>query len=187
MPWCRSACSHKPTKNRMVMIMGKIKYIFAWLFILFTAAAIFMFSSQPSEKSSDVSNSVSEKLFSGEIEKKYSEELNKQYGHELKRETRLKIFNGFVRKNAHFAIFFLFGISAYNLMRLYIKNKYYAALTALGISVLYACSDEFHQLFVEGRGAGILDVFIDSAGALCGIILFVAVLAAIRKWGKRNV
>jgi VanZ family protein len=36
---------------------------------------------------------------------------------------------------------------------------------AFGISVLYAGTDEFHQLFVDGRGGSIVDVFIDAAGA----------------------
>ena len=37
-------------------------------------------------------------------------------------------------------------------------------LTALGMTVLYACSDELHQLFVPGRAGMIRDVLIDSVG-----------------------
>ena len=37
-------------------------------------------------------------------------------------------------------------------------------------SVLYACSDEFHQLFVPGRSGQFIDVCIDSSGALFGIL-----------------
>jgi VanZ family protein len=39
------------------------------------------------------------------------------------------------------------------------------------ICVLYAISDEIHQSFVPGRGPSIIDVFIDSTGAITGIIL----------------
>lgn len=38
-------------------------------------------------------------------------------------------------------------------------------------SVLYASSDEFHQTFVAGRDGNIVDVVIDSSGALVGILL----------------
>lgn len=37
---------------------------------------------------------------------------------------------------------------------------------------LYACSDEVHQYFVPGRSCRFFDVCVDSAGALCGALLF---------------
>lgn len=37
--------------------------------------------------------------------------------------------------------------------------------------VAFACTDEFHQSFVAGRGPSKTDVAIDSMGALFGIIL----------------
>lgn len=49
-----------------------------------------------------------------------------------------------------------------------IGNK--AILIAISIAVIFAISDEVHQLFVPGRGGQIKDVIIDSAGALVGII-----------------
>ena len=38
------------------------------------------------------------------------------------------------------------------------------AAPAAGISFLYACSDELHQTFVDGRHGTPVDVLIDSAG-----------------------
>lgn len=38
------------------------------------------------------------------------------------------------------------------------------------ICILYAISDEVHQLFVPGRGGQVRDVIIDSAGAIAGIL-----------------
>jgi VanZ family protein len=37
------------------------------------------------------------------------------------------------------------------------------------IAVLFAITDEYHQLLVPGRGAWVVDIMIDSAGALLGI------------------
>ncbi len=41
---------------------------------------------------------------------------------------------------------------------------------ALALAVAYAASDEVHQLFVEGRHGSPLDVLIDTAGALAGVL-----------------
>ena len=37
------------------------------------------------------------------------------------------------------------------------------------LAILYAASDEFHQSFVAGRGATLMDVGIDSIGAGLGL------------------
>ena len=37
---------------------------------------------------------------------------------------------------------------------------------------IYACSDEMHQLFINGRSGEIRDVLIDSIGAFIGISLY---------------
>ena len=43
-------------------------------------------------------------------------------------------------------------------------------LAAIAFSVLYAMSDEFHQSFVPGRGPSLIDVDIDTVGALFGYL-----------------
>jgi len=40
------------------------------------------------------------------------------------------------------------------------------------ISMLFALSDEIHQLFVPGRAFQIIDLFIDFLGSLFGVIIF---------------
>ena len=59
---------------------------------------------------------------------------------------------------------------AYNLLRLYITRKK-AYIYSLVIVFGYACSDEFHQLFVEGRSGQFKDVLIDTSGGVFGGIL----------------
>ena len=49
------------------------------------------------------------------------------------------------------------------------------------ISVLYAITDEFHQLFVPGRDGNVTDVMIDSMGALIGIFILSFILWIIKK------
>jgi VanZ family protein len=45
------------------------------------------------------------------------------------------------------------------------------ALAAVAIAAIYSLSDEFHQLFVPGRGASLVDCGIDTAGAAVGMLL----------------
>ena len=44
-------------------------------------------------------------------------------------------------------------------------------LAAFIFAVLYACSDEFHQSFVPGRGPSVIDVGIDSIGVTAGYFI----------------
>ena len=71
----------------------------------------------------------------------------------------------------HFVVFFLF--SFFVLITIKGKNniqiKY--VLVTIVISVLYAFSDEFHQIFVPGRNANMNDILIDGAGILFSIII----------------
>ncbi len=53
---------------------------------------------------------------------------------------------------------------------------------ALGLAGLYAISDEVHQHFVEGRHAAVVDVVIDTSGAVVGILAW-SWLAARREAG----
>ena len=43
---------------------------------------------------------------------------------------------------------------------------------AILLGVLYAVSDEVHQAFVPGRQGALLDVAIDAAGVVCGVVLW---------------
>jgi VanZ family protein len=73
----------------------------------------------------------------------------------------------------HFLIFLLF--SFFLLIALLKGEKINLFLLAIIISIIYAISDEFHQLFVPGRYCSLSDVLTDSAG-----ILFAGLLYTIR-------
>ncbi|CAN5479322.1 hypothetical protein BH10ACT11_BH10ACT11_00090 [soil metagenome] len=45
-----------------------------------------------------------------------------------------------------------------------------ALVFAVAIAFLYACSDEFHQHFVEGRHGSPIDVAIDSVGIVAAVV-----------------
>ena len=76
-----------------------------------------------------------------------------------------------VRKMAHFLEYFILGILMLNVIVNYNKKIYLAYI----FSILYACLDEVHQLFVSGRSGQIMDVLIDSMGIIIGILLVIFV------------
>ncbi|MBQ3466792.1 MAG: VanZ family protein, partial [Oscillospiraceae bacterium] len=63
------------------------------------------------------------------------------------------------------------------------QRRWPAFLTGLLFCFLYACSDEFHQLFVPGRAGMFSDVLIDTVGVLFGLTAACA-LSFLRKEPK---
>ena len=59
-----------------------------------------------------------------------------------------------------------------------------AASHALAIGLLYAVSDEIHQVFVPGRAGQLRDILIDTAGVLIGTCLVRAAGRLLRKCDK---
>lgn len=74
-----------------------------------------------------------------------------------------------IRKSAHFFEYMLLGILILHALRYRLLS---GAVIAVFISAFYAMTDEFHQLFVPGRGGEIRDVMIDSLGALTGVVIY---------------
>ena len=44
-------------------------------------------------------------------------------------------------------------------------------LSVLGVSLIVAATDEFHQTFIASRGASVQDIMIDSSGAVLGLVI----------------
>lgn len=47
-----------------------------------------------------------------------------------------------------------------------------AVILTIAITIGFGCLDEFHQSFVPGRYGGLMDILLDSVGAVAGIIFF---------------
>ena len=132
------------------------KTIFAVLLVLWMGF-IFSRSCENAEKSSNTSGQTIKVVLSTVPEfEKQPEEVKVSIIEELQ---------FIVRKSAHFIGYMILGILASGLILQYenINKKYPLAFL---ICVIYAISDEIHQLFVPGRAGQIRDVLIDSAGSL---------------------
>lgn len=75
-----------------------------------------------------------------------------------------------IRKLAHLLEYIVLGILFINCLKDYNINKY--LLISICLSFLYACSDEIHQLFIPGRSGNVIDVIIDTIGAVIGIFTY---------------
>lgn len=74
------------------------------------------------------------------------------------------------RKSAHFIGYMILGIlSILTFLQFEKINK--KPQFAFLLCVVYAISDEIHQLFVPGRSGQLRDVMIDSSGSFVGIVL----------------
>ncbi len=93
----------------------------------------------------------------------------------------------FVRKAGHFSEYAVLGLLALATLRQgqalrssqALRNTRKIAPVAVGavaMAFVYACFDEFHQLFVAGRSGQPFDVGVDTAGALVAVAIVVAVM-----------
>ena len=103
------------------------------------------------------------------------------------RQSYLEMLSTIVRKNAHFCEFMLLGFNLMGTMRFYFPmlSDGSCRLRAMGIAVLYAVSDELHQLFISERSGQVLDVLIDSAGSLTGTLILTLCLVLLARMGTR--
>lgn len=134
------------------------KKVLRWVLLLLWVAVIFIMSQQTGEKSSSQSNFIVNLVTFTGIE------LN---------DYLMDIATLVVRKSAHFTEYLILFILVYRVVILYM-NKTQARIIAVLFVFGYACSDEFHQYFINGREAAFRDVIIDTSGGLMGAFLTVA-------------
>ena len=91
----------------------------------------------------------------------------------------------FVRKTGHvseYAILALLAFRGRNRGFFISKWSVRSASFAVIFSMLYACSDEFHQSFVPTREATVMDVLIDTFGACAGVFAIWMIGKIRAKW-----
>ena len=84
-----------------------------------------------------------------------------------------------LRKIAHMFIYYLMATTIMLFLLTFKIRFYWCALHTFIFCFLYACSDEFHQIYVPGRGPSFRDVIIDTFGASLGIMAAMTVYCII--------
>lgn len=162
-------------KKEKLISINKINILRIILIILLlcTFFIIFGFSSQNGEQSGGISRKVTETIL------KASSNYNKL--EEEEKEIILHRTESIIRKVAHFSIYTVVGFLLMGLLSTYkIKDKWRLIMT-IGIGILYAISDEFHQSFSPGRSPKITDVYIDTLGVIVGALLVILIRMVYKK------
>ena len=152
--------------RRDLVLSLKTKRLLSLAVVLAVAAMIFFFSAQKAEDSSKLSGEVTDFVLSLVVPG-YRDMTPAE------RAPYLVNWSLTVRKCAHFSEYALLAVSLVCFLHYLLRKGTPWQILALAwlFATLYACTDELHQTFVDGRGPALLDVAIDSAGALTGALL----------------
>lgn len=145
----------------------KVFAISAHIAVVVWMLVIYNFSAQPGEESADLSGGVSHLFMTL---------WNQIFGlgwDEAKVLAMTEIWDYPIRKLAHMTEFGILAILMYITLRYYakIKTTGQRLLAAWIGAVCYAATDEFHQLFVEGRSGNLFDVCVDATGAAIALLV----------------
>lgn len=140
-----------------------VQAVLAWLLVLFWMSLIFASSQQTGGESGHLSRKLAESIIS------------------LMRitatETRIAALDSTLRNLAHGSVFFVLAIlTSWAFTRINVQD-FRNALLSLVISILYAASDEWHQVFVPGRASQLSDFLIDTLGIILAILIYQAISA----------
>lgn len=133
----------------------KNKKVLRWSLLIGWMVFIFIMSSQNGDESTNQSNLVLQ-LFN-----LLGINLSDRFG---------ELATLIIRKGAHFTEYCILYVLFYNVVKMY-KDSRQAIFISIMCTFLYACSDEFHQAFVPGRGPAFKDVMIDTSGGVFGILI----------------
>lgn len=140
-------------------IIIKTILVILWLFIIFS------FSAQKGEDSSSLSDGVLIKI---------AEFINGEKLSIEEKEIVIDKYSIYIRKLAHFSVYFILGILVFLLLKEFFFITPKTFIYTILFCLIYASTDEIHQMFVNNRVASIIDVLIDTFGSLlASTIIFV--------------
>lgn len=96
------------------------------------------------------------------------------------------------RKSAHLTEYAMLALLLWRAVRKPIRNdprpwRWREAAIAVIIVFAYASTDEFHQIFVPSRTPMVSDVFIDTSGAVIGMLVLWSLGRLLNWWPKAEI
>jgi len=150
-----------------------VKKIILWILVISCMGTIFFLSSQEATESSNLSKGfISSVIEFFDVRDILSESQVREISLTL---------NNIVRTGAHFTIYAVLGFLVALLLgeyKLHGKNQIVCSVLC---SFLYACTDELHQHLVPGRSAQLIDLIVDTAGALFGALIAAMIVKIVSK------
>ena len=147
------------------------KEITSWIIVIIWAIVIFIMSSMDTNESNGKSKTIINDVVEKSVETTNGLGITDKHPSKNKMDQVIEKLNYPLRKAAHASEYFIFTI----LILIALKNSGVKGnekfIIALGICFIYACTDEYHQTFVNGRTGRFTDVLIDTCGSFTGIML----------------
>lgn len=141
-----------------------MKKIILYSLLIIWMTIIFIFSNQKGNESTSSSSrfintfiDIYEKISNNKLDNQKKEYLNQKLSYP-------------VRKLAHLTVYLILGVLICNIVLLYDLDIKKIILISILFCMMYAVSDEIHQMFVSGRDGRVLDVAIDTIGSIVGIL-----------------
>jgi VanZ family protein len=78
-----------------------------------------------------------------------------------------------IKKGGHMTGYALLAAACFLAVYVDTKNVKRSAILSLCLAIVYAAADEYHQSFIPGRSPSVMDVGIDTAGAIVGLAIVV--------------
>ena len=153
------------------MMKDKIKQYLPWFAVAAWMVVIFLLSAQTDRQSGDLSGGIV-RWFVALIYRGF-ETFSPERQMEI-----LDAWHLLIRKGAHFSEYAVLAILIANALRTCGEFCWYLPVV---ISAVYALTDEIHQYFVPGRACRLLDVGIDTCGAIFGVAVFALGLAIMKR------
>ncbi|EOC99298.1 VanZ family protein [Caldisalinibacter kiritimatiensis] len=137
-------------------MLKKLFYIFL---IILWMNVIFSFSSEIGYVSDSKSSNIAKHVYKSFEKVEFNAPLN------------VKDLNYIIRKIGHVTEYFILTILILGFLNTLNLRDKYKYLIAIIIPSIYACIDEYNQIFISGRDGSIKDVAIDIIGILGGILV----------------
>lgn len=139
-----------------------------WILTVLWLCVIFYFSSMPSNKSDELTSFVIKLL-------KNLFGIEASQGELIEKFGILQSIDFFVRKTAHLTEYAVLGVLSFlslkDLRCAFLRRRLFKVSASLLSCLMYAASDEIHQMFVPGRNAAARDVLIDFCGSVIGVVV----------------
>lgn len=158
----------------MTNMRTKIKIVISWILVIIWASVIFYLSSRTAADSTVQSRGLINS-FTGLL------------GFFIQNEETLTRVDGIVRESAHGVEYLILGIFVFNALYTTLNYRFRALncfICSWLICCIYAITDELHQIPVPGRTFQVLDLVIDFAGSVIGIIAVYILFTVLKKSKK---
>ncbi len=163
-----------------------IKFILIILWLM----TIFIFSNMPSKESNEKSKDTIETTLEKSVKITNQAGITDKHPSKSRIKKIVKTLNKPLRKCAHATVYFVLAILIMSLLKEYDLETRKEVILTIIFCFLYACTDEFHQLFVKERNANFVDCLIDTAGSAigCGFYIMCCNFIKINKkfWRCKN-